>query len=154
MNYKYCKGVGVKISNLYMDEDNIYMIFDIKLNKSLIENIHSVQIKDLIITNEKNDLIYCEDFDAYKQLYTSHKLIDNSLDDNTNKALTLKFDSKFIEKDENHIKYLYILTPINKYPISTDLYINFNTINLYTQTYYTNSNLISKEGTWKFKINL
>ena len=154
MDYKYCKGVGVKISNLYMDENNIYIIFDLKLKKSLLENIHSVEIKDMIITDENSNIIFCRDYETYKNFYNSNNLYSKNLDFNLNNTLTLKFDTKFIEKNENHIKYLYIFTPTDKYPISKDLYINFNNINLHTKTFHTNSNIIPKEGSWKFKINL
>ena len=89
-----------------MDENNIYMIFDIKLNKSLIENINSIQIQNLIIVNEKNDIIYCENSEAYNKFYESHKYLQKTLEYNINNTLTFKFNKYFIEKSDNYIKYV------------------------------------------------
>lgn len=147
IDMEYCKSnnVKIKISNISMDNSYIYLFFDIEFKKNLLDDINLFNFKNMVITDENNNIILCDDI-KYRE--------DNNISNNN--ILTSSSSRQFIEKTPANIKFLYILRSHNKFPKSKQLNINIEDILLPDiNKDYTNPNDIPTiNGQWKFKINL
>lgn len=107
MDYVRQNGIGVKISYALMNDLNLYLVFDIETDFSLKErDVDSLNIENLVITNEKDEIIY-------------HKDVNNNFKGN-----------KSIIQDEHHMKNLIFMMS-DEIPESNKLNINFNNILFY-----------------------
>lgn len=110
MDYIRENGVGVKISYVLMNDLNLYLVFDIETDFSLNErDVDSLNIENLVITNEKNEIIY-------------HKDVNNNFKGN-----------KSIIQDEHHMKNLVFMMS-DEIPESKDLNIQFSNFVFYKNT--------------------
>ena len=106
----------------------------------------------MLISNENNDVLYCRNFDIYKTYCENKNLVYNENDIDKN-----NYTSQFIEKDQNHIKYLIILNANDNYPNSTKLNISFDTLSLYgnfSLDEYAKVTPITKTGNWNMEVKL
>lgn len=55
MEYTYDHGIGIKVDSLILDELNLDIAFNLRIEK---ENVKSVRLKDFSITNENNKLVF------------------------------------------------------------------------------------------------
>lgn len=69
MEYVESNGTEIKINKALMDDYNLSLEFNMDLNKKIkAENIEDVYFPDMIITDENNNILYCEDqttFETY-----------------------------------------------------------------------------------------
>ena len=157
MKYQKSNDVGVKVTNVLMDNSKIYLVFDFKFYKPLKDDVHKLKLPDMIITNENNDVLYCRNFEIYKSYCENNNLTYNEGSYNDKNISNFNYSHQFIEKNQNHIKYLIILNAKDKYPNSTKLNIDFESISLFTDliTYgNSDSKVITKNGNWNMEINL
>lgn len=147
MDYIESNGVYAKIEHITMDDYNLDIIFNIK-SKNNIEHLTSIAIPDLIITDENNNILFCNNIKKYEKfcqdnnLEYSNKNMDNNF---TNEGYSIEL----IEKDDKNIKFIYRMFS-SQYPNSKMLNVNFETINCLV------NNEISDElkGNWDIKIEL
>ena len=152
MKYQKSNDVGVKVTNVLMDNSKIYLVFDFKFYKPLKEDVNLLKLPDMLISNENNDVLYCRNFDIYKTYCENKNLVYNENDIDKN-----NYTSQFIEKDQNHIKYLIILNANDNYPNSTKLNISFDTLSLYgnfSLDEYAKVTPITKTGNWNMEVKL
>lgn len=151
MKYKKSNDVGVKVSNILMDRSKIYIVFDFEFYKALQNDVHFLELPDMIITDENNNIIFS---DNGKNVETYKTYCEQNNIDLTQSSLTATYPSKFIDKTQKHIKYLYILNAENEFPDSQKLFIKFRTISLYTNLTNDSSKFQIKNGTWNLEVNL
>lgn len=151
MNYQKSNKVGVKVTNVLISDSKIYIVFDFKFYKQLKEKVNLIEFPDMLITDENNNILYCDDTNSYK-----NKNGYNSLVYDSENILTTSYNSQFLEKNQKNIRYLLILNSDSKFPQSSKLNINFNKILLLGNLTYENSsdNKVIKEGNWNLEINL
>lgn len=151
MNYQKSNKVGVKVTNVLISDSKIYIVFDFKFYKQLKENVNLIEFPDMLITDENNNILYCDDINLYKNKNGSNSLVYDS-----SNILTTSYNSQFLEKNQKNIRYLLVLNSDSKFPQSSKLNINFNKILLLGNLTYENSsdNKVIKEGNWNLEINL
>ena len=157
MKYKKSNDVGVKVTNVLMDCSKIYLVFDFKFYKPLKDNVNLLKLPDMLITNENNDVIYCDDIQKYNKFCQDKKLANEDIQYTQENILNFNYSQQFIEKTQTHIKYLIILNTKTTYPNSKTLNINFENISLFTDLITfgnSNSKVITKNGNWNMEINL
>ena len=150
MRYSKSNGINVKVNSISMDNSNIYILFEFVFNKKMTNNFDDLLIKDLIITDENNNIILCDDNQTIQKFYKENNI------NNKSKPYTSKYSNQILEKTNTKVKYLYILNSNKEYPKSKQLNINFKTI------YFIENNikvsnlneLRNKKGNWNIKLNL
>lgn len=157
MKYQKSYDVGVKVTNVLMDSSKIYLVFDFKFYKPLKDNVNILKLPDMLITNENNDVLYCRNFEIYKAYCENHNLTYNEGSYNENNIYSFNYSHQFIEKDQNHLKYLIVLNAKDKYPNTAKLNISFEKLLLYgnfSLDDYAKVTPITKTGNWNVEINL
>ena len=141
--------VYVKVNNILMDDYNLDIVFEVK-TKENTEKISDIEIEDLIISDENNNLIYCNynRADLYEQFCKEHNIEFSKMNMHNN-LTNGGYQTQIIEKTEDSIKFLYKMYSDN-YPKSKELIFNFKKINMLV------NNEVSKElkGNWNIKIDL
>lgn len=144
MEYINSDKTQLKVDYILMDDFNLVLAFNIK--SDINTNIDKLKFNDMIITDENNNLIFCDDIDTYEKYCKK-----------TNKEITTIPKSSFsdngygietIEKNKNEIKILYKLYS-SQFPTSKELNIEIHTIELITD-----KGNVQKSGTWKIHIDL
>lgn len=144
MEYAESNNVGIKIDYVLMDDYNLFLAFN---TKHKIDNvIYKAEFTDLIITDENNNLIFCDDIKTYeKYCKNSGKEVRTIPKDSTTDG---GYGIENVESKENNVVTLYKLYS-SKFPKSKELNIEIHTVELTTR-----EETINIEGTWKIKINL
>ena|GEM_PF-872019 len=107
MEYIQSNGTDVKITDLLMDDENLTFITSFVFQEDInIEDIHTIRLPNLIITDEQNRILFCQNQEAFY-----------------NYCLKNNLDFEYNEFNEN-----YINTGYNSFITSTD--INTNSTNL------------------------
>lgn len=154
INYISSNKTKVSIENILMDDFNLSFSLLINIDKNIdTSKIARIRIPNMIITDEENRILYCDDkttFDNYckeKNLnYTFGETSDNYINSGSNWYIKNKSaDSKTFELVYN----LYG----NKYPKSKKLYLSFTQINM-TEKEISENEEISLSGNWNIKYNL
>ena len=144
MEYVESNNTSLKIDYILMDDFNLFLAFDIKSETNAI--INKAEFKDLIITDENKNLIFCEDINTYEK-YCKENGIEITAPHRTSYT-NGGYGIEFIEKNENNIKTLYKLYS-SEFPKSKELNIEIHTIELTT-----GDETSTVEGAWKMKINI
>ena len=141
----------VKIDNILMDDYNLNFTINIKFEENIdVENISKANIKDMIITDEENKILYCENQEKFNKYiseknlkYTYKTFNENYINSGSNWYIKEK------NSDEHSIKLVYNLFSSN-YPKSKKIEINFNTISLNKE----NSEETEIKGEWNLNIDI
>lgn len=157
MDYINSNNVGVKVTNVLMDSSKIYLVFDFKFYKPLTDDVHKLKMPDLLISDENNNVLYCDDLNRYQKFCKENNLeyIDAPYTDQP--IFSFNYSPQFIEKTPTHIQYLIILNANETYPNSQKLYIDFSKLSLSIDlTTYGNDTekTIEKNGKWNLELNL
>lgn len=154
INYISSNKTKVSLENILMDDFNLSFSLLINIDKNIdTSKIARIRIPNMIITDEENRILYCDDkttFDNYckeKNLnYTFGETSDNYINSGSNWYIKNKSaDSKIFELVYN----LYG----NKYPKSKKLFISFTQINM-TEKEISENEEIALSGNWNIKYNL
>ncbi len=149
--------VNVKIEDFIMDDVNLSTQFKLEFKDKINEiieydNIKNVELKDLIILDEENRIIYGgNDKTGVEDFCVEHNL-NYDLEENNEKFINsgLNYFPNFISEGENSISLIYNIYA-DKFPKSKKL------------TYYFKNIVISKEnieekvyitGDWKFELDV
>lgn len=144
MEYAESNNVGIKIDYILMDDYNLFLAFDTKYEINNV--IYEARFEDLIITDENNNLIFCDDVDTYEEYCkeSGKEVRTIPKDSITNGG----YGIENIEPKENNVVTLYKLYS-SQFPKSKELNIEIHTVELTTR-----EETMSIEGVWKIKINL
>ena len=148
-------GISIKIDNILMDDCNLYIVFEVKTEGN-IESIYNIEISDLIISDENNNLIYCnyDRSDLYEDFCKKHN-IEFSNKNMNNNYTNGGYQSEVIERTDNSVKFLYKMYSTN-YPKSKKLIFNFENINIISNHESIISNKVSQnlKGKWNIEVEL
>ena len=144
MEYAESNKVGIKIDYVLMDDYNLFLAFDTKYEINNV--IYEARFEDLIITDENNNLIFCDDVDTYEEYCkeSGKEVRTIPKDSITNGG----YGIENIEPKENNVVTLYKLYS-SQFPKSKELNIEIHTVKLTTR-----EETMNIEGVWKIKINL
>ena len=149
MDFIENNGVYIKINNILMDDYNLDIVFEVKAKENT-EKITNIEIEDLIISDENNNLIYCDynRADLYEQFCKEHNIEFSKMNMHNN-LTNGGYQTQIVEKTDNSIKFLYKMHSDN-YPKSKELIFNFGKINMIA------NNKVAKQlnGNWNIKIDL
>lgn len=144
MDYVESNGINIKVDYILMDDFNLFLVFDIIYNTDM--NIDKIKFKDMIITDENNYLIFCDDINTYEKYCIESNIEITSI---PRSSLTNNgYGIELMEQANGEIRILYKLYS-SQYPRSKELNIELHTIELDKE-----DEKIEQEGAWKIKINL
>lgn len=154
INYINSNKTKVSIENILMDDFNLSFSLLINIDKNIdTSKIARIRIPNMIITDEENRILYCDDkttFDNYckeKNLnYTFGETSDNYINSGSNWYIKNK------SADSKTFELVYNLSA-NKYPKSKKLFVNFTQINM-TEKEISENEEIALSGNWNIKYNL
>lgn len=145
MDYLYSNNVGAKIDYVIMSDYNLNILFNFDV--SIKENMQNTiaYIEDLLVYDENNNVIYCNDYKTYKKFCEKNDIQYND-------KFVVQYSNglgwEHIELDSQINKTLYKFTSTEGFPKSEKLYMQFNKIYFDTER----SNII--KGNWKLELNL
>lgn len=151
--------IEAKVVDFLMDNKNISIHFDFKFLNNLldfdVEKYKSINLKDLIVTDENNRILFCnnkatfEDFCEKNQLsYAYGKFNENYMSNGFNSFINKKYD--------NQIIFTYNIFTSETYPKSQKIKIQFNNVELIKE----DSNIIEKsktidvQGNWNITLDV
>lgn len=145
MDYLYSNNVGAKIDYVIMSDYNLNILFNFDV--SMKENMQNTiaYIEDLLIYDENNNVIYCNDKKTYRRFCEKN---DVKCDKDEPEQYANGFGWENIELNVNLNRTLYKFTAIEAFPKSEKLYIQFNTI------YFNEEKSDKIEGRWNLELNL
>ncbi len=155
--------VKAKIEDFLMDDLNIstHFLFEIdtKINDTIdFDDLKSVELKDLIVTDEENKILYCmnkESFDKY--------CVDNNLNYNFSEFNENYYNcglNNFIvrkTKENGNIQLTYNMYTggEHSYPKSKKLYFKFSNIVLKRNDWLENENsIVNLKGNWEMEVDV
>lgn len=156
--------IQVSINEFLMDDQNISTNFSFKYNDQLlkdinIESIKRIELKDLIITDENNRILYCANEKALKEFCQTNKLHYEfaEFNDNYFNSGLNSFIKPLSEKEITSLTYnIYSGGLENSYPKSKNLKFKFHEIelveNIKNQGEITDSKIV--EGDWECNIEV
>lgn len=144
MEYVESNNTSIKVEYVLMDDFNLFLAFDVR--KKFDTMIHNLKFKDMIITDENNNLIFCDDVSTYEKYCKENGIEITSIPRSS--YTDDGYGIENIEQNENNVKTLYKLYS-SKYPKCKVLNIEIHTMEINTKEDTKNI-----EGAWKIKINL
>ena len=146
-----------KIEDFLMDDYNLSVEFDFKFDDEMnkyvdLDNIHNIELKDLIVRDEENRIIYAgndkEVFDEYCNKYNLDYTYGEFNENYLNNGLNC-FPS-YHNKEDKVLKLMYNMYT-NKYPNSKKLYFSFGKLII---TEEDNENVIELKGNWNIDLDV
>ncbi len=157
MKYINSNGTSIKANYVLMDDFNLSLEFSAKLGENVDKNnIEKIEFSKMIITDEENKIIYCEDKEMFEDYCKINNL--NYKWRETNENYMNNGINFYTKPDEGKLKYEGIINIIynlyaNGYPKSKKLCINIQEIKLIL-----NEKAEDKEigiaGDWKMEIEV
>lgn len=145
-------GTKIKINKFLMDNYNLNLDFSIELNSQMEENsILSMVFPDIIITDENNNILFCQNKNVFDKYCNEHGLNykwDEFNDNHINSGSNFYIKSS----EKNSINFIYNIYASN-FPASKKLIINLNDI-IISKKEDTEQDSKEITGSWNFKIDV
>lgn len=160
MKYIESNNIKVKVNQITMDDYNLGIIFNVEINqKKLFEDLYNVQLKNILIMDENNNVIFAE----YENQEEFVKYCDeNNLDKGTYGIgyANCGANGRILNIQNNNIVYSFYTTS-EKFPQSKKLTIKFDKIYLLNNKIFDEVNnkkvdnrIATVEGNWHMDIDL
>lgn len=153
MEYIQSNNVETKIDNLIMDDFNLSFTLNFKFKDEIeVNKISDLYLPDMIIVDEENKIIYCEDENMFNQYCKENNLslqYKNFNDDNMNSGSNWSIKEKNLQS--NSINLVYNLYA-NHFPKSKKLTLYFNKIEIEKNENSKNKLIIN--GNWRINTNI
>ncbi len=148
MDYVHSAGVDVKLNNILMTDNNLSFSINLKLPADLdIQKIEKLMLSNLIIVDNENRILYCEDEKTFNEFIRNNSLdykYNETFDENyINPGINYYIKTKQI--NSNEIELVYNLTAEN-FPLSKSINISFEEIFI--------ESLESIKGEWDIMVDL
>lgn len=150
MKYINSNGTKVKVTEILMDDYNLSMLFYIEVPEiENLEEIYNVNFSNLVITDEKDNIIVAEfeDIDKYHKFCKERNM---EISYNNISYSNGAFEGKIVSKFDKDIEYMY-KTYSDNFPKSKKLIISFDKIILSNKNY---NEKIAIEGSWDLEVDL
>lgn len=152
MKYIESNNIKVKVNQITMDDYNLGIIFNVEINpKELFEDLYNVQLKNILIMDENNNVIFAE----YENQEEFVKYCEeNNLDKGTYGIgyANCGANGSILNIQNNNIVYSFYTTS-EKFPQSKKLTIKFDKIYLLNNKKVDNR-IATIEGNWHIDIDL
>lgn len=135
MNYIESNGTQVKVNNMLMDDFNFNLTFSIKLEENIkSEDVTKMELVNMIITDEENRILYCQDIDTFNN-YCKENNLDYKYGE-FNENYINNGSSYYIYSRDNELNTLNLVYSLysNQYPRSKKISISFSQININEDT--------------------
>lgn len=142
----------ISINDFLMDDQNISSTFKLEFDEGLLENINlenikSIELRDLLVTDENNNILYCLDEERF-----SNFCKENSLNyDYYNSGVNIILDG---QETRNSINLIYNICADNldkEYPKSKEINYIFSKLILYENEF---KKIVELNGNWSFKVDI
>lgn len=151
--------IGVKVDNFFIDNYNFSIDFNVKLDQSFInvEEINNLKLGDIIITDNKNRIVYAE---------TSKENFENFCIDKKLNYNYLEFDQNYLNtglnnfiqefnSPENLLNLIYnIYIENEEFPKSEKINIYFEKIEFETNDISGDTNNFIALGSWNMNLDI
>ncbi len=152
MKYIESNNIKVKVNQITMDDYNLGIIFNVEINpKELFEDLYNVQLKNILIMDENNNVIFAE----YENQEEFVKYCEeNNLDKGTYGIgyANCGANGSILNIQNNNIVYSFYTTS-EKFPQSKKLTIKFDKIYLLNNKKVDNR-IATIEGNWHIDIDI
>ena len=128
-DFQNYNGLGIKVNSFLMDDINLIISFDFKIDNFKIDEIKNLSISNFTIWDEENNIIYN--------------------DNNSSKSLTESIGFNKVKKSSENTFSGTFFAISGNYPNSKKLYIEFNNVLLNCKRETININ-----GMWKFEVDV
>ena len=128
-DFQIYNDLGIKVNSFLMDDINLIISFDFKMDSLKIENIKNLSISDFTILDEENNIIYN--------------------DKNSSSSLTESIGFNKVKKTSNNTFTDTFFAMSENYPNSNKLYIEFNNV-----LFNCKKENININGMWKFEVDV
>lgn len=154
--------VNAKIEDFLMDDLNISTHFtfeiDPKVNETFdLDNLHSIELKDLIVTDEENKILYCMNKEALEKYCKENNIDENNLKDSDN-YYNCGLNTVMQRHDKKHgtINFAYnIYTGDESFPKSKKLNFKFTEIQLQKEEWLEDENsIVNLKGNWNIDLDV
>lgn len=144
-------GTVIIAENFLMDDFNLSFTFKVDLeNQELLNNASKIEFLDMIITDEENNILYCEDEETFNEYCTDNNL--NYIFGEFNEKYISVGDSWYNkDKQDNEISLIYNLYG-SRFPNSKKLFIDVSKIKCISET--DNNEEIILDGDWKIALDV
>lgn len=154
--------VNAKIEDFLMDDLTIGTHFtfeiDTKINDTIdLDSLQRIVLKDLIITDEENKILYCMDEDAFEKYCKENNLDYQFMEFNENYYnCGLNDILSYHDKESGLINFNYnIYSGDKSFPKSKKLNFKFTEIQLETnENLEGENNVVNLKGTWNINLNV
>lgn len=151
--------MNISLNDFLMDDQNISSTFKLELDQSLLEkidlsSIKSIEIKDLLVTDENNKILYCLDSNTFSEFCNTNNLNydflnfnDNYYNSGVNIRLNKIEKSNLIDLNYN----IYIDNLYKDYPKSKKINYTFSKLILYQNE---DEKIVELNGRWCFELDV
>ena len=147
----------VKIENFMMDDLNLNVEFDFKFDEQIknvfdLDNLHNIDLVDLIIRDEENRILYAGNDKQEFQKYCDENNLDYVFGEFNENYLNcgLQWYPFSHDKNSNSVKLTYNMYA-DTYPKSKKLHFSFEKIKLIDES---NKNIITLKGNWNIDLDV
>lgn len=139
-------GTTITAKNFLMDDCNLSFNFNINVENN---DINSTEFLDMIITDEDNNILYCEDKNAFNKYCQEHNL-NYEYGKYNEKYLSIVYEWKAKKRPENNINMIYNIST-DKFPKSKKLFINVSQMKCKKEN---DEKEIILNGDWNIELNV
>jgi len=150
------RNTEIKIKNMLMDDYNLSFTFSLKVDDNIdISKIQNVSFPNMLITDENNKIIYCENKDIFDKFCKDNNLNYEYLSFNENYINNeTNYYIKSISQEEHKIEVVYNFnTSIYPYPKSKRIVIDITQIGM-SETEKSDKNEINLQGDWNINFDV
>lgn len=154
--------VNAKIEDFLMDDLNISTHFtfelDTKINETFdLDTLHHIELKDLIVTDEKNKILYCMDQETLEN-YCKENNLDEKYTEFNDNYYNCGLNAVIVNHDKENgiINFTYNMYTGNaNFPKSKKLNFKFTQIQLKREEWLENENsIVNLKGNWNIKLDV
>ena len=154
--------VNAKIEDFLMDDLNISTHFtfelDTKINETFdLDTLYHIELKDLIVTDEKNKILYCMDQEALEK-YCQENNIDEKYTEFSDNYYNCGLNAVIVNHDKENgiINFTYnMYTGDASFPKSKKLNFKFTQIQLKREEWLENENsIVNLKGNWNIDLDV
>lgn len=142
-------GINIEVKNFLMDDYDLSFTFKVHVEDTeLFNKISNINLNDMIITDEENNILYCEDKEKFDK-YCQTNNFNYTFGEYNEKYFETEYENYISNKNENTIYLIYNLNA-DKFPKSKSINIDVSNIKFELTE---NAEAISN-GDWNLKLDV
>lgn len=142
-------GINIEVKNFLMDDYDLSFTFKVHVEDTeLFNKISNINLNDMIITDEENNILYCEDKEKFDK-YCQTNNFNYTFGEYNEKYFETEYENYISNQNENTIYLIYNLNA-DKFPKSKSINIDVSNIKFELTE---NTEAISN-GDWNLKLDV